>query len=84
MDYRKSWRLERLCIFIGGILAVTAALFHAALFLCAGSMVTVAGVLQSVAFCRCPACRAFLDPRGGLPNYCPDCGKPLADAKSEK
>lgn len=81
MDCRTSWQVERRCILIGGVLLAAAFLLRDARLLFAASAVTAAGVLQSLVFCRCPGCGAFLDPRGSLPERCPRCGKELPAPK---
>ena len=42
-----------------------------------GVAAAIAGVVQAMFFCRCPYCGESLEIRGGLPNYCPVCGKKL-------
>lgn len=41
-------------------------------------IVVILGSIQLLMFYRCPNCYTFLDPRGGIPKYCPECGHKLA------
>lgn len=81
MDYRKSYILMWV-------------LFTAALLVCAfligvtgskglgfgvGVLLMAAGIVQTLLFFHCPHCGALWDTRGGIPDYCPKCGKKIKD-----
>lgn len=42
-----------------------------------GFVLMLAGLLWRPVFLRCPHCGGGMPPRGGLPNFCPHCGKKL-------
>ena len=41
----------------------------------AGLFLIVGGIVWQILFIRCPHCRSLLRVRGGIPKYCPECGK---------
>lgn len=80
--YRQSYRL--LYVFFGAafFLGFIAAVLEFEPLIYIGMAVVLAGVIQSVIFCRCPHCGRLLGMRrGGMPAYCPDCGEKLDEEK---
>ena len=42
-----------------------------------GLILLFGGITWHIVFMRCPHCGHHLNPRTGLSNFCPDCGKKL-------
>jgi len=42
-----------------------------------GFLMMIASILYATKYYRCPHCGTQLDPRGRVPNFCPNCGKEL-------
>ena len=42
-----------------------------------GALLMAAGIVQTLLFFHCPHCGALWDTRGGIPDYCPKCGKKI-------
>ena len=79
MDYRKSyillWVLFAAALLMGAFL--TCVTGSEGLGLGIGVLLMAAGIVQMLLFFRCPHCGALWDTRGGIPNYCPKCGKKI-------
>ena len=68
MDYRKSYRIYRIAVWVFLVLV-----------LFAGIVIMVLGMGQTVFFCKCPYCGSNFNIRAKLPKFCPACGKRLED-----
>lgn len=81
MDYRKSyillWVLFAAGIIAGGLL--TALTGNDVLGWGIGVLLMAAGIVQTLLFFHCPHCGALWDTQGGIPDYCPKCGKKIKD-----
>ena len=81
MDYRKSyilmWVLFAAGIIVGELL--TALTGNDVLGWGVGVLLMAAGIVQTLLFFHCPHCGALWDTRGGIPDYCPKCGKKIKD-----
>lgn len=81
MDCRKSyillWALFAAGIIVGGLLTYMTG--NDVLGWGIGFLLIAAGLVQMLLFFRCPHCGALWDTRGGIPNYCPKCGKKIKD-----
>ncbi len=77
MNYRQSCRLMKIALGIGAAAGFLGALLELGAMMALGVAAAIAGVVQAMFFCRCPYCGESLEIRGGLPNYCPVCGKKL-------
>ena len=75
MDFRKSYVLMWVGILAGTILVAVSAGLSIGWLRAAGAVVFLAGPLQTWFFFRCPRCGKLWDTRGGIPAYCPKCGK---------
>ena len=78
MDYQKSYRLYRLCLYLGIALMLLFLLVRALWMCAAGVAIVFLGLIQAAVFYRCPGCGASLNYRDRMPKYCPQCGKRLA------
>lgn len=81
MDCRKSyillWELFAAGIIVGGLLTYMTG--NHVLGWGIGFLLMAAGLVQMLLFFRCPHCGVLWDTRGGIPNYCPKCGKKIKD-----
>lgn len=77
MNYRQSYRLMNAALIAGAVVGFAGALLNLGPVMALGAGIAIAGVVQAMVFCRCPHCGESLEIRGGLPNYCPVCGKKL-------
>ena len=71
--------------FVVGILVMALGLISEserllAVFMIAGSVIFFAALIQACIFYRCPHCNhSLMHVRGGIPDYCPNCGKELTE-----
>ena len=42
-----------------------------------GLILLIGGIIWHILFMKCPHCGHHLNPRMGIPNFCPECGKKL-------
>ena len=42
-----------------------------------GLILLIGGILWHILLVRCPHCGRHMNPRAGIPNFCPECGKKL-------
>jgi len=80
VNYRKSYKLFRIGLWVGLPLMVASVIFEGLLpvavtLLVSGICILLAATIQAGVFCRCPHCKNQIDFRRGIPNYCPHCGK---------
>lgn len=75
MDFRKSCVLMWAGMIAGISLVVIGEGLGSRWLLGLGCLVFLAGPLQTRFFFRCPHCGGAWDIRGGIPAYCPKCGK---------
>ena len=79
MDYRKSYILLWV-LFAAGIIAgrlLTALTGNDVLGWGIGVLLMAAGIVQTLLYFHCPHCGSLWDTRGGIPGYCPKCGKKI-------
>lgn len=81
MDYRKSYILMWVLFVAALVLSVVLGVLtgNARLGGGVGAVVLMAGLVQTLLFFHCPHCGARWDTRGGIPDYCPKCGKKIKD-----
>lgn len=78
MNYRKSHRLMWGLFIVSFLLLAVGYTKNEMIYLVIGTLCTIAGILQSVIFYRCPYCyKSLMDCRDGIPKYCPHCGNEL-------
>ena len=75
MDYQKSYVLMWVGIIAGFILAAVGGALATKWLAAMGTLILLAGILQTFLFFRCPHCGKLWDTRGGVPHYCPECGE---------
>ena len=83
MDYRKSWKLMWAALVVGLLVMYLFVWTGHMVFAYLGVLTMLAGVGQTVKFCRCPYCGAMLHLRGGMPKRCEACGKGLPGGKEK-
>lgn len=68
-------------LFIGIAVMLSTLLFQSSLFslipFILGLVLMLGSVLYATRYFKCPHCKAQLDPRRKVPNFCPNCGKEL-------
>lgn len=79
MDYRKSYRIYRIAVWVFLVLVLFASLAEILWMGIAGIVIMVLGMGQTVFFCKCPYCGLNFNIRAKLPKFCPACGKRLED-----
>ena len=75
MDYQKSYVLMWVGIIAGFILAAVGGALAIKWLAAMGTLILLAGILQTFLFFRCPHCGKLWDTRGGVPHYYPECGE---------
>ena len=75
MDYKKSYILLWVGILAGFIVILAGMALELKWLTAVGVALSAAAVLQTLCFFCCPACGGSWDTRGGIPHYCPHCGK---------
>ena len=84
MNYRKSRKLMHIGFAVGiFIMAFGISLENEKViggFVAFGAVVFFSALIQAFVFYTCPHCRiSLMDVRGGIPEYCPKCGKELKE-----
>ena len=79
MDYRKSYRIYNIAVWVCLVLVLFARLAKSLWMGIAGIVIMVLGMGQTVFFCKCPYCGPNFNIRAKLPKFCPACGKRLED-----
>lgn len=79
MDYRKSYRIYKIAVWVYLVLVLFASLAESLWMGIAGIVIMVLGMGQTVFFCKCPYCGSNFNIRAKLPKFCPACGKRLED-----
>lgn len=77
MDYKKSYRLFRFCLYLGIALMLFALLIKVYWIGIPGVVIVLLGLIQVAIFYRCPGCGASFDFRTRMPKYCPQCGRKM-------
>ena len=79
MDYRKSYRIYRIAVWVFLVLVLFARLAEILWMGIAGIVIMVLGVGQTIFFYKCPYCGSNFNIRAKPPKFCPACGKQLED-----
>ena len=79
MNYRKSIKIFRISAVVFGALALLQLFFNSMWPMILGSVILIAGAIQTEVFYRCPYCNKTLNIRGGDPKYCPECGSKMPE-----
>ena len=79
MDYRKSYRIYRIAVWVFLVLVLFARLAEILWMGIAGIVIMVLGVGQTIFFYKCPYCGSNFNIRAKPPKFCPACGKQLKD-----
>ena len=79
MDFRQSYQIFRLSIFLFLALCLLTMITYIVAFVILGGIVLIAATIQAAVFYRCPHCRANLDFRRKIPNFCPNCGEKIGE-----
>lgn len=77
MNYKKSYLLYRILLFVGIALICISLLLQTYRPGIVGMVLSISGILQTGLFYRCPKCGKGLNFRGPKPKYCPECGEKL-------
>lgn len=78
MNHRTSWMLLWTFFAVGLLVGLFSEITADHLPIYIGTPIIFAGIAQRLIFYRCPHRRGSLnDVRGGIPDRCPHCGKPL-------
>lgn len=78
MNYRNSHKLMWGLFIVCFLLLAVGYIKNEMIYYVLGTLCTIAGILQSVIFYRCPYCyKSLMDGRDGILQYCPHCGNEL-------
>ena len=75
MDFRKSYVLMQVGGITGLLIMGAAFLAEVEWLVAEGTVVGLAAIIQAWFFFCCPRCGGAWDVRGGIPAYCPKCGR---------
>ena len=84
MDYRISERAMVTSCAVGILIVMLGNRRQSLMMSAVGAAVMVLGILQALAFYKCPHCKKRFKIGSRRPNVCPYCGAKLEDTEPEK
>ena len=71
------WMIHLITTLAGCGIGLISSQFGASVIMTISFILMTAGIVWHIVFVKCPYCGKHMNPRAGLPNYCPECGEKL-------